>query len=332
VTASPATKKAVVVAGPTACGKSALAIRIARSLDGEIINIDSVQVYRGLDIGSAKVPEEEREGVPHHLLDIRDPNETFNVHQFLEAARPICDRLAADGRVPVLCGGTNMYLSAFLHGLAPMPDVDPQLRAALEGRESDELYRELQRVDPLSAERIHPNDRLRIIRALEMTVITGVPASVTLKSHAFSEKLYAAIICVPCWQRPTLYERIDRRSAIMVRSGLVGETRAAVERFGREAVAMRTLGYAQALKFLEGEFDEMQMVSDIAQETRRFAKRQTTFWRNEPGKRGWICEGSIDSPLQYSFSELTNRIQSYLGESSDANKVLFLDAEFLAQS
>jgi tRNA dimethylallyltransferase len=324
-------KKVVVVSGPTACGKSALAIRLAQQIGGEIVNIDSVQIYRGLDIGSAKVPYGERQNVPHHLLDIRDPNQSFNVHQFLEAAYPICNDVIARGKVPILCGGTNMYLSAFLHGLAPMPDVDPQLREALELRDTADLHQELQRVDPASAARIHANDRLRVVRALEMTLLMGVPASQTLRQHAFSGRIYSALICIPCWQRTELYERIDQRSYIMLRDGLIAETARIVERFGREAAAMRTLGYAQALKFLDGEFDEVQMVTDIAQETRRFAKRQTTFWRNEPGKRGWLPEGSIDNPLRMSFPELAGKITDYLSQPQSCNSVLFLDANFLAQ-
>lgn len=282
-----APRRALAVCGPTASGKSQLSIQLAHALGGEVVNIDSVQVYRELNIGSAKLSLAEQEEVPHHVLDIFAPDEAANVAKFRSAALQAIDGIIDRGKVPILVGGSGLYVTALLHGLAEVPATPPDLRSAVAALSAEEQYAELMRIDPQSASRLNPNDRQRVSRAIEIFRVTGKPASEFLADHTFATVDVAALVLVICRPRDELYRRIDLRVQQMVEAGLLAETAEVLSRYGRVA-PLETLGYKQACDCLEGTLPKESLVSEIALHTRRFAKRQMTYWRNEPRKRGWL--------------------------------------------
>jgi len=293
-----APRQALAVCGPTASGKSQLAIQLAHTLGGEVVNIDSVQVYRELDIGSAKLSIAEREGIPHHVIDIFSPNESANVAHFRGSALQAIDGITARGHVPILVGGSGLYVTALLHGLADVPATPSDLRSAVATLSAEDQYAELQRVDPKSARRLNPNDRQRVSRAIEIFRVSGKPASEFFADHTFSVVDVAALVLVICRPRDELYERIDRRAQQMVDAGLLAETADVLSRYGRVA-PLETLGYKQACDCLQGILPKDDMASEIGLYTRRFAKRQMTYWRNEPSKRGWSTRPGADEQADY---------------------------------
>lgn len=298
----------VIIAGPTGSGKSDLAMRCAEALNGEVVAADSVQVFRGLDIGSAKVSPAEREAVPHHMLDIADPDEPFDAARYVDRASAVIHDIRGRSRLPVVCGGTTLYLTALLHGLVDAPSADPAFRDSLQSISTADLHTRLAAVDPQSAARLHSNDRVRIIRALEIQQSQERKPSEVRDLHAFRELRYPAVIVVLCWGREQLYQRINARSAHMVAAGVVEETRHLRQQFPNATRLLSTLGYAQACDFLDGKIPADQLVAEIAMYTRRYAKRQMTFWRNEPAKRSWAVEPrSADvNPTQEKASRKTS--------------------------
>ncbi len=279
--------KTVAVCGPTASGKSALSIELAKALDGEVVNVDSVQIYRGLDIGSAKLSVAEQGGVPHHLLNVFEPNEPANVAQFRELALAAVRDISVRGKLPLLVGGSGMYFTILLHGLAEVPPTPVEVRRAVAALAPEAMYQELAAADPETAARLNRNDIQRISRALEIVRVTGRKPSEIFAQHEFSGAEVASLVIVLCRPRNELYSRIDTRSALMVEQGLLEETRLILDRFG-DVPALETLGYKQAKAFLAGELSREKLEHEIALHTRRFAKRQMTYWRNEPTKRGWL--------------------------------------------
>lgn len=342
----------LIISGPTASGKSKLALRLALDLQGEIVNIDSVQIYRGLDVGSAKPSPQERNLVKHHMLDVCDPRQEFNVSEFKQACSVAIAQICAHDKQPVLVGGSTLYLTCLLHGLADLPRADAGLRAELESLSSDELKQRLQELDALAAQRIHVNDRLRLIRALETCLLSETTLSALHQEHGYSEKNYQALIVVLCWPRSELYRRIEQRTEQMLQAGLVEEVRALIDLYGPELRSLKSLGYAQTIKLLKGETQLAELAPEIQQATRRFAKRQMTFFRNEPGKRAWICrpeEGSkegklLEDPemdarlvkqvkdfrvLSMNYDELFVRLQKRLRLGFESNELWYLDATAL---
>lgn len=285
--------KTVSVVGPTASGKSALGISIAQELNGEVVNVDSVQVYRGLDIGSAKVPESERAGIAHHALDIRDPSDLMNVGAFREYAMGVLAEMKDRQKLPVLVGGSSMYLTILLHGIAELPETPKNLREAIASMTRKEQHAELTRVDPVTADRLHVNDTQRVSRALEIFRITGRAPSAIFEEHRFSSQEVVSLVVVLCREREDLYRRINERSEQMVQEGLVAETEQIIARYG-ELPILDTLGYKQAREVIQGRLAPEKLVEEIALYTRRFAKRQMTYLRNEPGKRGWVVRPTAD--------------------------------------
>lgn len=314
----------VVVAGPTAVGKSALALRLAGALDGEIVSVDSVQVYHGADIGSAKPSPAERALIPHHGLDLWAPHEVGDMARFLRYAHSAIDDILRRGRRPIVVGGTGLYLTGLLHGLVDLPPADDALRRELEALDDEALGARLRAVDLTSAERIHPNDRVRLIRAIEGSERSGEPASVRRLRHAHRETLYHTLMLVPLRTRAELYARINARVTSMVRAGLVAETAAIVAKGGEARGVLGAIGYAQAAAALRGELEPANLEAAIAQATRRYAKRQMTYWRNEPAKRGWCIRPGADEPA----------IQLNQGREADeegaAFRVLALESPHLA--
>ncbi|MCB9030470.1 MAG: tRNA (adenosine(37)-N6)-dimethylallyltransferase MiaA [Deltaproteobacteria bacterium] len=280
-------KTLLTISGPTASGKSGLAVRVAKELDGEIVNLDSVQIYKEFDIGSAKITAEEMDNVPHHLIDIKEPTEQCNVSEIVELAKSSIAEIHARGKQVIVVCGTGMYLKHLLYGLAELPERDESLRAELEARNLDELYSELQNVDPKTAARLHPNDKVRIVRALEVYHLSGTAISESQADHDFGALNYTSLNLVLCWARHLLYDRINQRVDLMLEHGLIEEVKQIVKRHGRDLPALKTLGYAQAIDFIDSVLDFEQLREQIAQETRRFAKRQMTFWRNQPLALGW---------------------------------------------
>ena len=279
----------IVIAGPTASGKSALAVRLARRIDAEIVSADSQQVYRHFDIGTAKPSPEELAAVPHHLLSVVEPDEPFSAARYQALADQAIAGIAARGRQVVVAGGTGLYLRILLHGVTAAPGADPVLRARLlaeateHGREH--LHRRLVEVDPATAARVQPTDLVRIVRALEIHALTGVPASVHRGAHAFAESRYPFRMWVLDPPREALYEAIDRRMRAMFEGGLLDEVRALVARGFRDAAPMRSVGYVQALAAVEGRLGVEEALSAAARESRRYAKRQLTWFRREAGAR-----------------------------------------------
>ena len=276
------------ICGPTASGKSALGIELCKRLDGEVINVDSGQVYAGFDKGTAKLSLSEREGIPHHCIDIFQPTTRGNVADYLTLADRAIKDIHARNKEGVLVGGTGLYLTALLHGLAELPASDPKLREELESQTDEDLYKDLSERDALSASRIHRNDKVRIVRALETFYLTGTPHSALHAEHNFTHKPVKALLIVLCLPREELYQRINDRAEQMVNTGLCEEVSALREKYGDNLPGFDLLGYRQALESLLGQYPKSELSDRIAMYTRRFAKRQMTYWRNEPPKRGWI--------------------------------------------
>lgn len=273
----------LVIAGPTASGKTRLAIELAERVGGEIVNADSQQVYRHFDIGTAKPSAQELARVPHHVLSCVDPLETFSAARYQQLADAAIADLVARGKRVVVVGGTGLYLRVLLHGVVPAPGRDEVLRAGLEQLADDALHERLRAVDPATAARLPTADRVRLIRALEIHALTGEAASLHRERHAFQAQRHPATLWVLDPPREAVYAAINARTKAMFDAGLVDETRALIARGYREAAPMRAVGYAQALEVVEGRMTLARAIDDVAQKTRHYAKRQWTWFRKEPG-------------------------------------------------
>ncbi len=276
----------LLIAGPTAAGKSGLAEVLCERLGGEIVSADSVQVYRGFDIGSAKPSLESRRRIPHHLIDVRDPDAPLHAGDFARLADEAIVRIIARGRLPVVVGGTGLWIRALLHGLVPLPPPDRALRERL-GAEADRvgldaMHRRLRRVDPRAAARIHPRDRVRLLRALEVFEQTGEPLGELQRRHARGAPRYAHRVLFVDQPRAVLDARIARRIDEFLARGWLEEVRGLLCRWGRTVRPMGSVGYRQmAEHLLEGVSFEQARERAITA-TRRYARRQRTWWRGEP--------------------------------------------------
>ena len=283
----------LVIAGPTASGKTALALELARRLGGEIVNADSQQVYRGLDAGTAKPTREELAAVPHHLVDLVDgaePGDRMDAARWVALADEAIAGIASRGRRAIVVGGTGLYLRALLHGVVAAPGRDPALRAALEEeaerRGRPALHARLAAVDPEMAARIRPNDLVRIVRALEIAA-GGTRPSELYAAHAFQEERYRATVFALDVPRPELHARIDARVPAMFARGLLAETERLLARCGGRLPERVPIGYAEAAAVLRGNLSEAEAVRRIQIAHRRYARRQVIWLRKEPGVR-WI--------------------------------------------
>lgn len=290
-----------VVLGPTGSGKSDLSLCIARAVGGEIVNCDSLQVYRGFDVGTAKVPVAERQGVPHHLIDIVEPMNLFTAGDYARVAEAAVREISGRGRTAVLVGGTGFYLRGLLEGLSPGPSRDDTLRARLQDRElkrPGSIHRILARLDMGAAARIHPNDKNKTIRALEVRLLEGAPVSSMFERGrvALSGFLPVKIGLDP--PRDLLYERLNERARRMFDRGLVDEVRRLLSSgIPPDAKPFESLGYKQALQMLQGRITGEQALESTQQETRRYAKRQLTWFRKEQGMH-WIAGFGDDPRVQ----------------------------------
>ena len=311
ISSNKAKQKLVVITGPTAVGKSALAIEMALHFGGEILNADSMQVYRGMDVGTAKTPVGERRGVLHHLLDVVDPDEDFNAAIFRDLSLPVLAQTHARGKIGFVVGGTGLYIKTLLGGLLYCPDPDPQLRSELHGICEQEgpqvLHRQLQLMDPESAERIHPNDKVRIIRALEIMHSAKERLSSMMQRHGFKDRPFEVMKVCLDMQREDLYRRINARCARMVEEGLIQEVEGLLEKgYAPQLRPMQSIGYRHAVQFLEGSWDLDAMISQLQIDTRRYAKRQLTWFRADP-EMIWLAPEAR--------GEIIHHIQAFLKRS-----------------
>jgi tRNA dimethylallyltransferase len=285
----------VVVVGPTGAGKSDLAVRLARALDGEVLSADSMQVYRGFDIGTAKVTPEEQEGVPHHLLDVAEPDEPFSAARFVELADRAIDEIHRRGRRVIVAGGTGLYVRALLRGLVEAPPAAPDIRAR-HARVRDEqglpaLHAALQRVDPEAAARINENDFVRISRALEVHEQLGRPISTLQAEHRFATERHPSVRLGISPERGALRRRIERRVDLMMAAGWLDEVRRLVAAGHGETAPMGALGYRHLRAHVQGTLDLDEAVRQTKRDTWRFARRQLNWFGADPGIR-WFDDGT----------------------------------------
>jgi tRNA dimethylallyltransferase len=300
----------VAIVGPTASGKSSLALELAQRFRGEIISADSVQVYRGFDVGTAKPSVEERRMVPHHLIDILDPDQDYSAALFRNQADPIIRELQKRETTIFVVGGTGLYLKVLTRGLFRGPAGNSQLRSALYKKAERDgievLHRELQRQDPEAARRIHPHDRFRIIRALEVYSLGQKPISLFQREHGFGEAHYRVLkIGLHC-ERDELYKRIELRVDRMMEMGWVDEVRALLNQgYGPGLKSMQSLGYKNIAACLYGGVDLKEAILLIKRDTRRYAKRQITWFKADP-EINWFSTGPE------SFQNIEERVGSFL--------------------
>lgn len=281
------THPAVAVVGPTGSGKSDLALDIAQRFGGEIVNCDSVQLYRHLHIGTAKTPEADRRGIPHHLLDILNPDEVFTAGDYVRIARPLLLEISGRGRLPVIVGGTGLYLRALQYGLFDAPRRDEALRARLLRRKQGSPHRLLRRLDPEAAKRIHPNDLQKTIRAVEVCLLQQRPISELQPNREPMAGFHFLKLGLEP-DRSALIERLNERCVRMFQAGLIEEVRHVLDTgFARTSKALESIGYREALLFLDGKLTPNQAVEMTQISTRQYAKRQLTWFRKEADIR-WI--------------------------------------------
>ena len=290
----------VFLAGPTAVGKSEIALQLAEQISGEIISVDSMQVYRGLDIGTAKPTRADRIRVPHHLIDICDLTESFDAAQFARLAHRAVAEIQSRGHVPILCGGTGLYFKAFLEGLDEMPSADAKLRAELEATPLETLLAELHERDPITYKKIDKKNVRRVVRAVEVIRLTGKPVSKVQSSKFKLQGSRPQFFCLT--RRPDdLRRRIDARVDQMFRRGLVDETRELLKHgLEQNRTAMQAIGYRQVVEHLRGERSLTETVELVKNRTRRFAKRQLTWFRAQKNLE-WINlkpEESMEKSVQ----------------------------------
>ncbi|MET0339576.1 MAG: tRNA (adenosine(37)-N6)-dimethylallyltransferase MiaA [Polyangiales bacterium] len=279
----------LVITGPTASGKTALAVALAKAHGGALIGADSVQVYRGFDIGSSKPTAAELDGVPHHLLDVRDPDQPLDAADYAALADAAIAGVRAQGKLPIVVGGSGLWLRALLRGLVPLPKVDPVLRARLsadaDALGSPALHARLALLDPLAAARLHENDRVRILRALEVHAQTGEPLGALRQTHALGAPRYRALRVALTLPPDVLAARIEARTEAMFAAGLVDEVRGLLARWGTAPRALGAVGYREVVAHLTDGVSLDETTAKVARATRVYARRQRTWLRREPGDR-----------------------------------------------
>lgn len=294
--------KVVVIAGPTASGKTSLSVKLALALNGEIINADSMQVYREMDLGTAKPTLEEQRGIPHHLMDVVDPDEEFNAAIYRNTALPIIKEVNIRGKACLVVGGTGLYIKSLLGGLIKCSPADPDLRESLRSECETfgpaRLHKRLESLDPESAGKIHPHDTVRITRALEIFHLTKTPLSDLSRNHGFQSKgINALKLCLEV-DRDQLYHRINKRTSAMVESGLREETENLLKKgFSPDIKSMKSIGYRHIVKHLKGDWSIEEMTHYLKRDTRRYAKRQLTWFRADP-EITWVAPENFDLILE----------------------------------
>ncbi len=307
----PGKPKVVVIAGPTASGKTRFGVELALDLDGEIINADSMQVYRGMDVGTAKPTAEEKKGIPHHIIDVVDPDEEFNAAIYRSMALSIIGDIHSQKRTVFIVGGTGLYIKALLGGLIELLPADPDLRRSLhlecESHGSYLLHERLRRQDPRLADTIHPNDRIRVIRALEMIHMSKCRPSSLIREHGFRNRPFDALKFCLRIDREELYNRINRRSVAMVEAGLAEETENLLGNgYSPGLKPMKAIGYRHMVKYLEGDWSLEETIRNLQKDTRKYAKRQLTWFRADPDVM-WVAPED--------FNVVENMIKGFLSKT-----------------
>lgn len=316
--------KAVVVVGPTASGKTALAVHIAEKFDGEVISADSMQIYRGMDISTAKPTTDEMRGVPHHLIDFLDITEKYSVSDFCKDARKAFDDIISRGKLPVMAGGTGLYIDSFVSNTqflenGASDDVRERLRAELDERGIADLYAELQRIDPEAAEQIHPNNIKRVLRALEVYRSTGLTITKQAElSHKLVSDIEPLFIGIGFKDRENLYKRINKRVDLMMENGLLKEA----EEFFKSSpsdTAFKAIGCKELQPYFEGEKTVEECVEILKQSTRRYAKRQLT-WFKRNNSINWLYADEIgyDGIIDASDVLIKNFLEGKQGEEKNS--------------
>ena len=283
----------IVIAGPTASGKTGLSVEVAKQLHTEIVSADSMQIYKGMDVGTAKVTPDEMCGIVHHMIDIVSPMENYNVSRYVEDAKPIVDSILTKGKIPVIAGGTGLYINSLVHGydLAPIPGdeaVREEITKLYEEKGGEFLLEELRKIDPKTADRLHPNNARRLIRALEVYRISGTTISEQEERTKNAPKPYDVKFFVLDTDREKLYERINRRVDIMLVNGLVEEVKTLLEQgIPKTNTSMQAIGYKEIVEYLDGYLTLEEAVEKLKMESRRYAKRQLTWFRRNEGAH-WL--------------------------------------------
>ena len=294
----------ISILGPTAVGKSKVAIEVAKIINGEIVSADSMQVYRGMDIGTAKPTLEERQGIPHHLIDIKNPDEEWTVSDFVEQTNRLTSEIAKRGKRPMIVGGTGLYLWALLEGFSfPIAPADKELRKRLEKIPLSTLYSRLSTLDPQAAEKINPNDKKRIIRAVEVYELTGRPISQLQKrseepriSFSGSEPILIGLTM----PREKLYKFIEERADKMVEDGLVEEVKSLLSKgYPKDLPSFQALGYKEVVEYLDGKWSKEQMIAELKKRTRHFARRQMTWFKRFKNVKWFEAPVDIQTILDY---------------------------------
>lgn len=291
-------KKIVIICGPTGAGKTGFAIELARRLEAEIVGADSMQIYRYMDIGTAKPTPVEQAAAPHHLIDIVDPDQDFDAAAYAAMAAAAIGQIIDRGRIAFVVGGTGFYIKALLYGLFEKGPSDEMIRRRLNQQvETDgpaALHRQLTAIDPVAAARIHVNDRYRIVRALEVHAVTGEPLSVFQQRHGFREPRFDALEIGLAWPRPVLYDRINRRVDSMIEQGFLDEVRQLLARgYRRDLKSMQSLGYRHLAGVIEGGDSMEEALTTLKRDHRRYAKRQLTWFRARPAVH-WLNPTQTD--------------------------------------
>ena len=301
----------ITIAGPTASGKTALSILLAKEMDGEIVSCDSMQVYKDMDIGTAKPTPEEQEGIPHHMLSVAEPWEDFSVSRYCAMADPIVEDILRRGKSPIIVGGTGLYMDALIRGnaFAPCPSTGrrEELEALAASQGIEAVIERLQKADPESAARLHPSDQKRIIRAMEVYLETGMTITEhNRKTQEIPPKYHPIRFALTDRQRQTLYDRIDRRVDAMVEAGLIEEIQGLLARgIPEKCTAMQAIGYKEFVAALHGACSLEEAAGQVKQASRRYAKRQLTWFRRNPENIWLIREDGqtsmeiLDSARQY---------------------------------
>ena len=308
--------------GPTGCGKSDLALQVAAEFHGEVVNCDSLQVYRYFNIGTAKLSAENRRGIPHHLIDILEPNEVFTAGEYSRRSRLVLAEIVERGRVPVLAGGTGFYLRALMEGLFPGPGRDQELRDRLSAREQKKpgsVHRQLHRLDPGAARRIHPNDIPKTMRALEVCLATRRPMTELFQQGRSALEGFRALKIGLSPEREALYEHLDRRTREMFEAGLVDEVKSILARgFAPTEKPFESHGYHQALQVLHGELTLEQAIFYAQRNTRQYAKRQLTWFRQEHGVE-WFSGFGGHEATRSSVMECVRKFLEHFRSDSPAS-------------
>ncbi len=293
--------KIIIIAGPTGAGKTHLAITLARQLDGEIVGADSMQIYRAMDIGTAKPTPAERAAATHHMIDIVDPDADYDAAAYADAAGSVVRQIIGRGRLPLVVGGTGLYIKALVHGLFEEGPSDPavrrQLKQIAETAGSAALHQRLAAVDSQAAGRIHPNDTYRIVRALEVFEVTGETLSAFQWRHRFKEPRFNPFTIGVSWPRPVLYDRINQRVDMMMNHGFEAEVRRLLSQgYHGGLKSMQSLGYRHLTGFINGETSLQEAVRTLKRDHRRYAKRQLTWFGADPSVH-WMTPDQSDAAV-----------------------------------